>query len=944
MSSKDYSLVERALIKGKWDPQIPTKTTPSIDTAKLIVDREFKEALTSKAATELFKPASDNYSQSLEKILDLEAKVQNDDSPDAELTRLAIAIACLQAFVQINWTGPDLLVKPLDLVKGDSDKSLGLTDDTIQSKAISELAFAGEPAYHLAKHAAFLRFSQLLLNLPYRHLQTVPWWRLRTSLIHEQVLDDPVSFPEDFQTSLEPLLSSCASEPELVARIYLELGLLNHYQSKDKSAAEYFIKSARSTGLQYELTGALGKRTKFQVTELSQLVLLAESQLPQDDAVSDVASPQKEGSASETHQDDPASTSTTNKLPETLALNDDTLLEQTEFTSSTPSERGHSRLGHIDPSSQPALHPLDQSILLSLCLNVRNTSPSHGLTTEQMSPYVSRVISHPRNWSVHTMALLLRSRLESTRTRTVERSTLQLQALIDQMPTADSTVQERLLYVYSIPLPSKWEMEKELAARYLSLGVVKSALEIFERLEMWEEVVKCYAALEKPEKGISVVRDLLEGRKEEAETVLARAKVGSSERKQAADATREAKLWCILGDLESEKAVEHYQRAWKLSKGTSGRAMRALGGLYFKQEKYNDAIICLNKAVKINPLITRSWFILGCACMRVEDWEAAKDAFARCVAIDEDDGESWNNLASMYLRITKKADARDGSEHATDDEGPSSTEIGINDEKETTADKSSSDNSASLDNGATPRNHSQDSVPFENKLLAFRALKQGLKFSYDNWRMWYNYMIVSMDVGELQEAARALGRIVEKTGEKAGTLIIDEEVLDRLVEAVIRAPADPKEALAALPTGPDGNPIQNPNEGHGLFRPVAALFEKTILPRASAPRVFRAYARLHSWQGHWAEALKAYLDGYRWSMGGTIEKGEQDIEKWREGVSDVEDIVDVLRNFGPKVEGQDENKWRSQARSIVRTFMGRTRDFEEEKEWEKLKELLEELK
>jgi len=84
--------------------------------------------------------------------------------------------------------------------------------------------------------------------------------------------------------------------------------------------------------------------------------------------------------------------------------------------------------------------------------------------------------------------------------------------------------------------------------------------------------------------------------------------------------------------------------------------MRSLGGYYFARAKYPEAITCLKRAVKINPLLTRSWFILGCACMRVEDWEAAKDAFSRCVSIDEEDGESWNNLASMYLRIgTHKA-------------------------------------------------------------------------------------------------------------------------------------------------------------------------------------------------------------------------------------------------------------------------------------------------
>ena len=88
------------------------------------------------------------------------------------------------------------------------------------------------------------------------------------------------------------------------------------------------------------------------------------------------------------------------------------------------------------------------------------------------------------------------------------------------MPTADSTVSERLLYFHSIPLPSKWEMEKELALRFLSIGVVKSALEIFERLELWEEVVKCWQAMERADKAVAIVRDLLEGRKAEADTVI----------------------------------------------------------------------------------------------------------------------------------------------------------------------------------------------------------------------------------------------------------------------------------------------------------------------------------------------------------------------------------------------------------------------------------------
>jgi tetratricopeptide (TPR) repeat protein len=204
-------------------------------------------------------------------------------------------------------------------------------------------------------------------------------------------------------------------------------------------------------------------------------------------------------------------------------------------------------------------------------------------------------------------------------------------------------------------------MERELALRFLSLGVVKSALEIFERLEMWEEVVKCWQSMERRDKAIAIVRDLLEGRKAEAEVVISRGKATSSNRRQNLDNAREAKLWCLLGDLEPENASEHYNHAWSISKETSGRAMRSLGGYHFAQGNYTETIICLRRAVAINPLLSRSWFILGCAYIRQENWEAAKEAFGRCVTIDDEDGESWNNMASMYLRMgsQKKVDSGD---------------------------------------------------------------------------------------------------------------------------------------------------------------------------------------------------------------------------------------------------------------------------------------------
>ena len=53
-----------------------------------------------------------------------------------------------------------------------------------------------------------------------------------------------------------------------------------------------------------------------------------------------------------------------------------------------------------------ALTPGEQSLLLALCLNVKNTNPRDGLTNEEMSPFVDAVLEAPKDWAVQTTALL----------------------------------------------------------------------------------------------------------------------------------------------------------------------------------------------------------------------------------------------------------------------------------------------------------------------------------------------------------------------------------------------------------------------------------------------------------------------------------------------------------------------------------------------------------
>jgi hypothetical protein len=263
---------------------------------------------------------------------------------------------------------------------------------------------------------------------------------------------------------------------------------------------------------------------------------------------------------------------------------------------------------------------------------------------------------------------------------------------------------------------------------------------------------------------------------------------------------------------------------------------------------------------------------MGVSFVKLERWSDARDAFRRLVNVDEEDAEGWNNLAAVYLRI---------GEEGRDKDEP------------------------------------LPPVSFDNKLLAFRALRQGLRHAHHNWRMWQNYMVIAIDVGELSESARAMTRVIEEIRQTDAAVSVDIDVLDKLVDSVTREDWN------------GGTPkITTSNEGFGLLPIVDRLFDHVILPRVSdSPRIWRSHSRLLRWKEDWGGAMEDCLRAYRCGVA-QDPAIERDAAKWREAVEEIEELVTVLSALGPKVvkpEGEKRGDWKFQAKGIVRTFMGRTR-------------------
>jgi len=48
--------------------------------------------------------------------------------------------------------------------------------------------------------------------------------------------------------------------------------------------------------------------------------------------------------------------------------------------------------------------------------------------------------------------------------------------------------------------PHRRDLQKELAASMLNIGSAATALELYEKLDMWEQVADCYVVMQKPER------------------------------------------------------------------------------------------------------------------------------------------------------------------------------------------------------------------------------------------------------------------------------------------------------------------------------------------------------------------------------------------------------------------------------------------------------------
>ncbi|ELR07014.1 hypothetical protein VC83_06767 [Pseudogymnoascus destructans] len=889
----------------------------------------------------------------------------------ASARAILIGLASFDAFLQANVTGPPF-----------SSRSLLFGADTTledvkkhRQECLQNLAVDGLSVYQLIPHVELFTFARAIFTEYFPRVvagQTLDsrWMRIRINAYHQRLLSSGVSNTrlsdsvatlqtqagvDMFALELEIMAKDSSYSTESKVQYFLEKSQIYIMQGVDAKARDNLKHAKEVSQFQYALSGALGKRTKFQENDISQLVVFAKSKEEQKSETKgseDTVTLSKDGASGSTE------TGAETTGPTALELNDDTLLESIEFTkvdkdlkTDLPEE-----LASLEPSNQPQLKPVDQIMLLTEATLKDVSAPLDKLNSEEILPFAVRVLEDkPTNWQVYTQALLVRSRIEAHRSRTQERSVLQLQAIVDQViaeteeeptsggdgvpeiqitqflpkakPSESAPVTERLKFIHQLNSPTRWEIETELAYAWSHAGSLVSALEIFKRLGLWPEVALCYHSIGQEDNARRVIcRQLYHSTKgpemdkygvddDEVRTDKWEGEMRSPHPPHA------PRLWCIIGDLEQDPSC--WERAWEISNHHYPRAQRTLGEYYTRKGDLPKAREAYIKATIVNRQYGDTWSRLGDIDLATANWDGAIIAFQQAIMIDDDNSKTYSNLGSALLskhtemmkikQLEAANQIQEDAEELNDDD-----EVGV---------------------------HKPQMSPLDPKDILRQSLiayKRGASLQYDNWQIWDNVITVAgrMSPPSFPEVLQGLRAVIRIRSPKEGEQAIDIDILRALVGEVLTRERDTNPATME-------NGIYNPPRG-SLARAVIEMMDSDVVPLITAQgELWALVEKLKFYRRDFAGALACAEK--RWRVATAGEMWLENREAWKQVSEATDGLVSAFENYGPQEKadgsGEVEKGWKMKARSAARGIMSKARAiWEDTEEFDMLKERLEELK
>ena len=557
-----------------------------------------------------------------------------DETADVQTRLLFVAVALLQAFVSVNWTGLPL---PATLLLHASANTALVS--AFNAACHSILSLDGEDVFDQSVQPLLLTLAHLLLVRHSQHVSRTrsgSWWTLRLLAIHHALMETNTATIKQNMDKLIPALLTTyntATHPTplattLGAKARIEVAALQlEYWQYD--AAQTSLETAqRMCGLSVAVTGVMGKRTKWQQDKKSQLVVTAEARTDSVQARGEEVKESKEGD--EWKQDEEKGEEREDDeqyMPGVQQLDSDVLLPSLSLDA------------HIQ--SMP-LSAVQRALLLALSNFLTTAASTHITLREQQLAYLHTILASTsqRSWAIEQCALYHRSILELDDRHKQDRALQQLEDMCQLEPTtaldnsahSDTNTERRVRMedVYVSGWPAVWRVKLAVGGRFERLGLSRSALDLYESMQWMDGIIEMNVALQRR----SIAEDLIRSRLASAPT---------------------PKLHCLLAELTGD--IIQYEAAWQLSNQSYPRAQRSLARHYRDKQQWAASISHSQLALRLNPVFPMEWFSVGHCHLQLNQYVEAAVAFAKVVSYDPDYADGWNNLAACHLHAGADASA-----------------------------------------------------------------------------------------------------------------------------------------------------------------------------------------------------------------------------------------------------------------------------------------------
>uniref|UniRef100_A0A671V9P1 Tetratricopeptide repeat protein 27 n=1 Tax=Sparus aurata TaxID=8175 RepID=A0A671V9P1_SPAAU len=526
----------------------------------------------------------------------------SNDQTNRELAVLALAVSCLHLFAQSNWTGPPVSINLSDLLPS---ALLSSQPQTLLEAMHSSLLLDGEAVYSLVANPFLLLLARVVLtkcSCKMESLQLLPWWTLRYINLHQQILEacsqQLLTLAHSSMDKVLECQSLLLEQRNLAIQLHLECVYTSLTYYEYQPAKEHIKRAQELSGLNINVTGALGKRTRFQHKYLAQLILEVKKRQDQPGQTDDLASPTPTPLAS---------------LPKDCSLGDDTVLDKIN-------------LAEPDQHELPDLSAEEQAVILGICVDFQKNNPVHKLTEEELLAFTSVIVDHfeDKNCPV-TERLKVFYCCQAPPRWAVQK---QLASLLTDLGCISSA-----LLIYEM-----LELWEDAVICYERLGQHGKAEEIVRRELEKKETPSLYCLLG------DILRD---------HQYYDRAWELSGRR--SARAMR-SKALLHLHNKEFQQCVDCFEQSLKLNTMQLG-VWFSLGCAYFALEGYEGAAKAFQRCVGLEPDNAEAWSNLSTAYIRLRKKNTAFLTLQEALKCNYEHWQIWDNYIAVSTDIGDFAEA-----------------------------------------------------------------------------------------------------------------------------------------------------------------------------------------------------------------------------------------------------------------------------------------------